>query len=130
MRIVGVRPAVCGVPVATVRTGSDLGEILSGKGKRFLKLRLRPIYFGDSYRVSRLDVFSLVSGEERVMSSGVMAELDLIEELRLRRWAREHYVPSDQRQHSWHPIIRDEMARKDVEAAEAEMAPAYAWSKV
>jgi hypothetical protein len=59
-----------------------------------------------------------------------MAELDLIEELRLRRWAREHYVPSEQRQQAWHPIIRDEMARKDLEAAEAETAPAYAWSKV
>ena len=43
---------------------------------------------------------------ERVMSSSVMAELDFIEELRLRRWARENYVPRGERKHSWHPVIK------------------------
>lgn len=47
------------------------------------------------------------------MSSAVMAEVDFIEELRLRRWAREHYVPVEQRSRSWHPIILEEMNRKD-----------------
>jgi len=47
------------------------------------------------------------------MVSVAMAEVDLIEELRLRRWARENYVPFESRSRSWHPVILDEMARKD-----------------
>lgn len=58
-----------------------------------------------------------------------VSELDFIEELRMRRWARENYVPRSQRQSSWHPIIQDEMARKDVEKGDKETAPAYAWLK-
>lgn len=61
------------------------------------------------------------------MSIGVSAELDFIEELRLRRWAREHYVPSCEREPRWHPIIHDEMARKEHEASDGELAPTYAW---
>jgi hypothetical protein len=64
------------------------------------------------------------------MSSRVMAELDLIEELRLRRWAREHYVPRGQRQASWHPVVHDEMSKRDRENAEVEDTTAhYAWLK-
>jgi hypothetical protein len=48
------------------------------------------------------------------MSSGVL-DLDLIEELRLRRWARENYVPPEKRQRSWHPIVHEEMKKKDHE---------------
>lgn len=58
-----------------------------------------------------------------------VADLDFIEELRLRRWARENYVPSDLRQASWHPIVHDEMGRKDSETSDQETAPAYAWLK-
>ena len=47
------------------------------------------------------------------MLSSVGTEVDFIEELRLRRWAREHYVPGGQRKLSWHPVVLDEMARKD-----------------
>jgi hypothetical protein len=54
------------------------------------------------------------------MQPGVV-ELDLIEEFRLRRWARENYVPHGQRQLSWHPVILDEMARKDQEKSEVEL---------
>ncbi len=54
------------------------------------------------------------------MLSSVVAEVDFIEELRLRRWAREHYVPRNQRELSWHPVIRDEMDRKDHEMVEIE----------
>ena len=36
-------------------------------------------------------------------------EIDFIEELKLRRWARENYVPQPKRDGSWHPIIHDEM---------------------
>jgi hypothetical protein len=49
------------------------------------------------------------------MSSGIMADVDVIEEFRLRRWARENYVPSGLRDRSWHPIIHEEMLRKDEE---------------
>jgi hypothetical protein len=49
------------------------------------------------------------------MASSVLADLDLIEELRLRRWARENFVPVEQRLPNWHPIILDEMGRKDRE---------------
>jgi hypothetical protein len=54
------------------------------------------------------------------MLSSVAAEIDFIEELRLRRWARENYVPHSRRERSWHPVILDEMDRKDVEMVEAE----------
>jgi hypothetical protein len=43
------------------------------------------------------------------------AELDFIEELRLRRWARENYVPRGNRQQAWHPVVHEEMERKDGE---------------
>ena len=43
-----------------------------------------------------------------VMSSGVLElDLDLIEELRLRRWARENYVPPENRQRTWHPVVHE-----------------------
>jgi hypothetical protein len=48
------------------------------------------------------------------MGSGVV-DLDFIEELRLRRWARENYVPPDRRERSWHPVVHDEMTRRDTE---------------
>ena len=54
------------------------------------------------------------------MLSSVAAEVDFIEELRLRRWARENYVPRNQRELSWHPVILDEMTRKDADLVEAE----------
>ena len=54
------------------------------------------------------------------MPSSVGTEVDFIEELRLRRWAREHYVPHDRRESSWHPVILDEMDRKDLEQREVE----------
>ncbi len=54
------------------------------------------------------------------MLSSVAAEVDFIEELRLRRWARENYVPRNQREMSWHPVILDEMDQKDREMSEVE----------
>lgn len=53
------------------------------------------------------------------MPTSVGAEIDFIEELRLRRWAREHYVPRDRRETNWHPLVLDEMHRKDLEREEA-----------
>ncbi|HXG12692.1 MAG TPA: hypothetical protein VNK04_23240 [Gemmataceae bacterium] len=59
------------------------------------------------------------------MTSSSSAELDLIEELRLRRWARENYVPRERRQTSWHPVVLDEMDRKDEEINEADFTPVH-----
>ena len=47
------------------------------------------------------------------MAISPTTEIDFIEELRLRRWARENYVPQTKRDGAWHPIIHDEMLRKD-----------------
>jgi hypothetical protein len=60
------------------------------------------------------------------MTSSGLAELDFIEELRLRRWARENYVPNDQRNDSWHPVIHEEMDKKDREAGDSLAEPIYA----
>jgi len=59
------------------------------------------------------------------MNSSVVAdvEVDAIEEIRLRTWARENYVPAEERDENWHPIVLDEMNSKDrelVEVADAE----------
>ena len=54
--------------------------------------------------------------------SSVIQDIDLIEELRLRRWARENYVPAGERDAAWHPIILEEMSRKDREANPAALA--------
>ena len=62
------------------------------------------------------------------MTSSVLSELDFIEELRLRRWARENYVAPKLRQVSWHPVVHEEMEKKDNEAEEIKERPAYAWS--
>jgi hypothetical protein len=47
--------------------------------------------------------------------TGTAAAVDLIEELRLRRWARENFVAPPLRDAAWHPIIHDEMQRRDAE---------------
>lgn len=47
--------------------------------------------------------------------SSIIGEFDLIEELKLRRWARENYVRREDRDATWHPVILDEMQRKDRE---------------
>lgn len=55
------------------------------------------------------------------MGSHCMGDLDLIEELRLRRWARENYVPEGERKVSWHPIVLEEMSKKDRELDEPQV---------
>jgi hypothetical protein len=52
----------------------------------------------------------------------VEVDLDFIEELRLRRWARQNYVPPEQRDSSWHPVVLDEMDRRDLEVSEPAIA--------
>jgi hypothetical protein len=61
-----------------------------------------------------------------VMMSSVLGDLDFIEELRMRRWARENYVPETHREASWHPIVHDEMGKKDLELSEVEPTAVYA----
>ena len=56
------------------------------------------------------------------MASDILPPVDFIEELRLRRWARENYVPASQRDARWHPVVLDEMRRKDAEGREAVLA--------
>ncbi|MEW4489013.1 hypothetical protein AB1L42_13085 [Thalassoglobus sp. JC818] len=41
--------------------------------------------------------------------------VDPIEEIRLRTWARQNYLPEQEREEEWHPIILDEMRQKDLE---------------
>jgi hypothetical protein len=43
------------------------------------------------------------------------SDVDPIEEIRLRTWARKNYTPAHKRDDSLHPIILDEMKRKDEE---------------
>jgi hypothetical protein len=54
--------------------------------------------------------------------------MDFIEELRLRRWARENYVPREKRKQSWHPVVHQEMEKKETETGEPLVTPEYAWS--
>lgn len=42
-------------------------------------------------------------------------EIDPVEEMRLRTWARRHYTPANERDTEWHPVVLDEMRRKDRE---------------
>ena len=60
-----------------------------------------------------------------MMSSVMTSELDFIEELRLRRWARENYVSPDLRKQTWHPVVHEEMEKKDLEG-DPLATPAYA----
>jgi hypothetical protein len=49
------------------------------------------------------------------MQRSTVGPVDVVEELRLRRWARENYVRAAERDGLWHPIILEEMCRKDRE---------------
>ena len=50
------------------------------------------------------------------MHDGMNSALeDPIKELRLRRWARQNYVPLEDRESSWHPIVLAEMRQRDME---------------
>lgn len=46
---------------------------------------------------------------------GGEGSVDPVEEMRLRTWARKHYQPVTQRDSRWHPVILDEMSRRDRE---------------
>jgi hypothetical protein len=50
-------------------------------------------------------------------------DVDPIEEMRLRTWARQHYARQEERDGTWHPIVLDEMTRKDQEAGSGPRLP-------
>ena len=52
------------------------------------------------------------------MSGSETSGIDLIRELRLRHWARTNYVPEEIRPDDWHPVVLDEMRRRDEELSE------------
>jgi hypothetical protein len=54
-----------------------------------------------------------------------LTEFDFIEEIRLRRWARENYVPADERDDSWHPVVLAEMNAKDREQGNDELVESH-----
>ena len=49
------------------------------------------------------------------MREARVTDVDLIKELRLRRWARQNYVSAEMRSESWHPVVLEEMDMKDAE---------------
>ena len=57
-----------------------------------------------------------------------MPELDLIYELRLRRWARENYQPIADRSATLHPVALAEMLLRDTEMLEAPAAQPSAFA--
>lgn len=57
------------------------------------------------------------------MSAAETTGIDLIRELRLRQWARAHYVADDLRSPSWHPVVLDEMRRRDEELLDSNSLP-------
>jgi len=51
-------------------------------------------------------------------------KIDIVRELRLRRWARVHFVEEDARKPHWHPVVLDEMKRCDSElTSQTQVAP-------
>ncbi len=50
------------------------------------------------------------------MHAAELVVVDFVEELRLRRWARENYCYPEARMASWHPVIHDEMRRRDADS--------------
>ena len=63
------------------------------------------------------------------MQRSSLADVDFIEELKLRRWARENYVPASNRHHGWHPIVLEEMSRKDQENRTEDISPSFAFKQ-
>lgn len=43
--------------------------------------------------------------------------MEIVEEIRLRTWARLNYAAAEERDDNWHPIALEGMDRKDIEVA-------------
>ena len=52
------------------------------------------------------------------MAGRMLTDIDLVKELRLRRWARQNYVAPSLRENTWHPVVLDEMQARDAELRE------------
>jgi len=52
------------------------------------------------------------------MAGSFGSDIDMIEELKLRRDARQNYVAASERSKDWHPVVLDEMKRREIELAE------------
>lgn len=59
--------------------------------------------------------FTKLRGSRHSMHFQSQGEVSFVEEIRLRRWARENYVSRDQRDSQWHEIILEEMQNRDCE---------------
>jgi len=47
------------------------------------------------------------------------SQVDVIEEMRLRTWARRNYTPAAERSQDWHPVVLEEMSIRDREEGNA-----------
>lgn len=56
----------------------------------------------------------LAEDEPIALSFGLF---DVVDEIRLRTWARRNFVEADERQDDWPEVVLDEMARIDRESA-------------
>jgi len=101
-------------------------QVASGGGSSHLVLKVRREVLADLLQVvghvagtDRSDAMEKGYGMNTVMmvEQGVDVEgdVDLIDEIRLRTWARKHYAPVSERDDNWHPVVLDEMIRKDAE---------------
>ena len=50
-----------------------------------------------------------------VLDQECTSDVDAVEEMRMRSWARRHYTPAEDRSNNMHPIVLDEMLHKDQE---------------
>ena len=53
--------------------------------------------------------------DQTLSGSKAGSDLDPISEMQLRTWARTNYCSPADRESDWHPVILDEMARRDAE---------------
>lgn len=72
---------------------------------------------GKSFHETRR-LFPATGGTTRVSTTGKgmnASSLNLIEELKLRRWARLNYLPPGERSADLHPVVLNEMQHRDAE---------------
>ena len=50
------------------------------------------------------------------MYSSTLMDVDFVEELRLRTWARQNFVAEEDRDSDWHPVVLEEMRNVDEES--------------
>ena len=59
-----------------------------------------------------------------------LGALDLVDELRLRRWARENYVPAASRDGNWHRVVLEEMQHKEEDLRRTSEAPHFSETSI